>query len=165
MNSAFKSGRTTIQAVEIVKNELSGPIGEEFNRMYTDISFGLSLDKVFERFSIRVNSEDAKYIASSLTILNKTGGNITKVFSSIEKSFFNRRKIKNELDALTSSSNVMFKLLISLPIIIFGLLYILNPNYFNPLFTTTPGIIIIVLILIIFVAYIYIIKSLMKIRV
>jgi len=165
MNSAFKSGRTTMQAVEIVKNELSGPIGKEFEKMYIDITFGLELDVVFERFSKRIDSEDARYISASLTILNKTGGDIVKVFSSIEKSFFNRRKLQHELKTLTSSAEVMFKVLVSAPFLIFLLIYVLNPSYFTPLFTTQIGIVILILILIIFVLYVYFVKRIMRIKV
>ncbi len=165
MNSAFKSGRTTMQAIEIVKNELSGPIGEEFEKMYIDITFGLELDVVFERFSKRINSEDAKYISASLTILNKTGGDIVKVFSSIEKSFFNRRKLQHELKTLTASADVMFKVLVSAPFLIFLVIYVLNPSYFTPFFTTQIGLIILFLIILIFVLYVYFVKRIMRIKV
>ena len=165
MNSAFKSGRTTMQAIEIVKNELDGPIGEEFKKMYVDITFGLELDVVFERFAKRVNTEDARYITASLTIMNKTGGDIVKVFSSIEKAFFNRKKLQHELKTLTASSEIMFKVLVSAPFIIFILLFALNPTYFDPLLTTQIGHFIIGLILIIFVLYIYFVKRIMRIKV
>lgn len=165
MNSAFKSGRTTVQAIEIVKNELTGPIGDEFKKMYIDISFGLSLDVVFDRFSKRINTDDAKYITASLTVLNKTGGDIVKVFSSIERSFFTRRKLKNELKTLTSSSNLMFKFLIAVPFIIFLLIFVLNPTYFLPLYKTKPGIILSIIIIVIFSLYVYFVKRAMKIKV
>ena len=165
MNSAFKSGRTTMQAVEIVKNELAGPIGEEFEKMYIDITFGLELDVVFERFSKRIDSEDARYISASLTILNKTGGDIVKVFSSIEKSFFNRRKLQHELKTLTSSADIMFKVLVSAPFLIFLLIYVLNPSYFMPLFTTQIGLIVLFMIIVIFVLYVYFVKKIMRIKV
>lgn len=165
MNSAFKSGRTTMQAIEIVKNELDGPIGEEFQKMYVDISFGLELDVVFERFSKRIDSEDARYISASLTILNKTGGDIVKVFSSIEKSFFNRKKLQHELKTLTSSAEIMFKVLVSAPFIIFLIIFVLNPSYFTTLYTTQIGLIILFLIIIIFVLYVYFVKRIMRIKV
>ena len=97
--------------------------------------------------------------------MNKTGGDIVKVFSSIEKSFFNRRKLQNELKTLTASSEIMFKVLVSAPFIIFLLLFVLNPSYFNPLFTTEIGYIILALILIIFVLYVYFVKRIMRIKV
>ena len=165
MNNAFKSGRTTMQAIEIVKNELEGPIGEEFKKMYVDITFGLELDVAFERFAKRIDSDDARYITASLTIMNKTGGDIVKVFSSIEKSFFNRRKLQNELKTLTASSEIMFKVLVTAPFIIFILLFALNPSFFDPLFTTQIGFIILGLILIIFVLYVYFVKRVMRIKV
>ena len=165
MNNAFKSGRTTMQAIEIVKNELSGPVGEEFKKMYIDISFGLSLDVAFERFAKRINNDDINFITASLTILNKTGGDIVKVFSSIERSFFSRRKIKNELKTLTSSSNLMFKFLITVPFIIFLIIFFLNPTYFNPLFTTKVGLILFGIIILIFILYVYFVKKTMKIKV
>ena len=64
MNNAFRSGRSTIQAIEIVSKELTGPIKQEFKKMHLEISYGLSLDVVFERFSKRVDSEEVDYITS-----------------------------------------------------------------------------------------------------
>ena len=37
MSNAFKSGRSIMQAVEIVSQELDGPISEEFKKMYIDL--------------------------------------------------------------------------------------------------------------------------------
>lgn len=47
MNNAFRSGRSTMQAIEIVSKELKGPIAQEFKKMHLEISYGLSLDVVF----------------------------------------------------------------------------------------------------------------------
>ena len=162
MNSAFKSGRTVIQ-VAIVKDELDGPIKREFEKIYTDLSFGLSMDETFKRFSNRIDNADARYIASSLTVLNKTGGDIVKVFSSIEKSFFTRRKLKNELKSLTSQASLMFRALVIAPIIIFLIIFILSPGYFLPLINTTIGLIILGIIILLYIGYIFVVKSVMKI--
>ena len=94
MNNAFKAGKSTLQAVEIASLELPEPICDEFKKMYLDMKYGLSVDTVFERFAKRVNLEEAVYLSSSLTILNKTGGNIVEVFSSIERTLFDKKKIK-----------------------------------------------------------------------
>ena len=50
MNNSFKSGRNIMQAVEIVKNELEGPISDEFKKIYLDMTYGLSMEVVFDRF-------------------------------------------------------------------------------------------------------------------
>lgn len=164
MNNSFKSGRNIMQAIETVKNELEGPIALEFQKISLDISYGLSLDTVFNRFYNRVKVEDAKYIASSLTLLNKTGGNIVKVFSMIEKSFFDKKKLKNELESLTSSSRFVFKMLVTMPIIFVLVISILNPNYFKPLISSTLGLFILLFIVSLYVLYVIVIRKVLKVK-
>ena len=164
MNNAFRSGRSTMQAIEIVAHELKGPISQEFKKMHLEISYGLSLDVVFERFSKRVESEEVSYITSSLSILNKTGGNIIKVFSSIEKMLFNKRKLKQEMKSLTSSANMISKVLLFMPFVFIAVISLLNPTYFKPLFNTSLGNILLIVILIIYILYAFIVNKIMKVR-
>ncbi len=164
MNNSFKSGRNIIQAVATVKNELDGPIADEFKKIYLDITYGLSIDVIFNRFYERVKLEDAKYIASSLALLNKTGGNIVRVFSAIEKSFFNKKKLKQELNSLTAASVFVFRVLLFLPFVFAFIIFILNPTYFNPLFKSPFGIILLLIIAFLFILYIITIKKVLKVK-
>ena len=164
MNNAFKSGRNIMQAIETVKNELDGPIALEFEKISLDISYGLSLDTVFNRFYNRIQTEDAKYIASSLTLLNKTGGNIVKVFSMIEQSFFDRKKLNNELESLTASSVFVFRLLVFMPLVFVVLINVLNKDYFKPLISSPVGIILLIFMIILYVSYIVIIRKVLKVE-
>lgn len=165
MNNAFKSGMNIMQAVSIVEKELEGPIQEEFKKINLDIKYGLSLETVFERFYNRVRIEDVKYITSSLSLINKTGGNIIRVFGSIEKNFYDKKKINDEMNSLTSSSIFMFRLLTIMPIILCLVIFMLNPEFFLPLITENLGRIIILLILILYSLYILVIKRIMKVNV
>ncbi|MBE6148671.1 MAG: hypothetical protein E7167_04205 [Firmicutes bacterium] len=164
MNSAFKSGKNILQAIEIVKKELPSPIKDEFAIIHKDISYGLDLGVVFDRFYKRVKLEEAKYITSSLSLLSKTGGNIVTVFNMIEKNFYDRLKIKNELEALTSSSKFLYRMLISLPVIFILVIVTMNPTYFNPLISTKLGFVIDIIILVLYLIYIVIIKKMMKVE-
>lgn len=165
MNNSFKSGRNIMQAIETVKTELDGPIADEFKKIYLDITYGLSLDVVFNRFYERVKLEDAKYIASSLTLLNKTGGNIVRVFASIEKSVFNKKKLRNEMNSLTAASVFVFRVLVALPFVFSFVIYVLNPSYFAPLFTSGIGIFFLLLILVLFSLYVFIIRKVLKVKI
>lgn len=165
MNNSFKSGRNIMQAVEIVKDELDGPISDEFKKIYMDMNYGLSTEVVFNRFYERVKLEEAKYISSSLSLLNKTGGNIVKVFSAIEKSFFERKRLLNEMKSLTSASIFMVRLLVMLPLFLIALIYIMNPTYFAPFIQTPYGVLLLLFILILYILYILAIKKVLKVRI
>lgn len=165
MNNAFKSGKSTMQALEIASTDLPEPIRSEFYKMYQEMKYGLSIDNVFDRFSKRIELEEIKYISATLSILNKTGGNIIKVFDSIEKSLYDKKKLKEELKNLTASSNLVVKLLMVVPLFFVFIIYILNPTYFDPLFETKLGLVVLFLIVIMFLLYIWFLQKIMKVKV
>ena len=164
MNNAFKSGRSITQAIELVTKELDGPIAEEFKKMHLEISFGLSIDVVFKRFSERIELEEVTYLTASLSILNKTGGNIIKVFDSIEKTLFNKKKLKLELLSLTGSSKIIVYMLIAIPILFVVFISMISPSYFVPLISTPIGWMITGVIIVIYILYIICVQKIMKVR-
>ena len=163
MNNAFKSGKSTLQALKIASLELPEPISDEFKKMYLDMKYGLSVDTVFDRFAKRVNLEEATFLSSSLTILNKTGGNIVLVFSSIERTLFDKKKLNEELKNISAGPNMIIKVLFIIPIIFTLIIYILNPEYFNPLFKSTLGYMIVGIIVVMFIIYVLLLKRITKI--
>lgn len=165
MNNAFKSGSNITQAVGIVKDELDGPISDEFKKIYIDINYGLSLDVVFQRFYDRVKIEEAKYITSSLVLLNKTGGNIVNVFTLIEKTFFDKKKLKNELNSLTASSVFIFRLLLGMPFFLFIIIFMVNPTYFAPFLKSTVGVLVLLILIILYILYIVVVNKLLKVKI
>ena len=145
MNNAFKSGKSIIQAIEVVKEELDGPLSIEFSKIENDLLHGLSLNDAFERFEKRVNLKELDYITTSLLILNQTGGNIASVFKSI-----------------VASSKLVFQMLIILPIFLWGIIGLWNPTYFTIFFESTIGILLFIVIISIYILYVVIIKNIMK---
>ncbi len=163
MNNSFKSGHSIMQAIKLVSTELDSPLGLEFKKMYVDLTYGLSLDIVFKRFESRVKLENVKYITTSLTILNETGGDIVKVFDGVEKTFFYNKKLDDELENLTAASKMLYYVLLFIPIVFVLFIYLLDSTYFTPLFTSTIGYIIIGIIIILYISYIMVIKRIMKV--
>ena len=164
MNNSFRVGYSIMQTIDITENELSGNLKDEFTKMSKDLHYGLDIETVFKRFSNRVKMSIATYMATSLTILNKTGGNIIKVFSSMERTIFDNRKLEEELKNLSAPAKFLYRVLVLVPIIFILLIYILDPTYFNPLFSHPLGIIIILLILVIYIAYIIVVKRIIKLK-
>ena len=164
MNNAFKSGSSTIQAVYIASRQLPYPINYEFKKIYKDMKYGLDASVVFDRFAKRVNIEEARYLSSSLTILNKTGGNIVTVFNSIEKTLMDKKKLEDELKNLTAASNLVVKILLFVPFIFVLIIYLLNPNYFDSLFNSVFGYMIIFICIIMLIIYVFLLEKIMKVE-
>ena len=163
MNNAFKSGRSITQAIDTVSHELKGVIGDEFEKMSLELLYGLGIDTVFKRFAKRIDLEEASYLTASLTILNKTGGDIIKVFDSIERSMFDKRKLRLELSSLTSGSKIVVAVLLGMPFFFALVINIINPEYFVPFFTTSIGIILLIFMIIYYIIFVVVVRKIMKV--
>ena len=128
------------------------------------MKYGLSIDTVFDRFSKRVAIEEAEYLSSSLTILNRTGGNIVAVFDSIEKTLFDKKKLKEELKNSTTVSKLVVKILLVVPIFFVLIIYLLNPDYFSPFFESTLGYLMLGFILLMFIVYAYLLGKIVRVE-
>ena len=164
MNHSFASGKSIMQVVEIVSQELEGPVALEFAKIHQDMLHGLSFQTAFERFSERVKLEEVNYITTALTMLNKTGGDVVTVFSFIEKNLYRRRSLELEWKSTVASSRLVFQLLVFLPLFLLIGISIWNPNYFATFFSSTLGLLLFIVILCIYILYIVVIKSIMKIE-
>ena len=163
MNGAFKSGKNIYQAVQIIKNELPNPIKEEFEIIAKDLDYGLDVNIIFARFYERVKVDEAKYITSSLSLLNKTGGSVVSVFNMIEKRFYNRLKIRDELKSLTSTSRLLKNFLCFIPFIFILFIMIFDHNYFDPFFNSIVGLFVLGIMITLYVVYIIAIRKIMKV--
>ncbi len=163
MNNSFKSGHSIMQAIKLVSMELDSPLGLEFKKMYVDLTYGLEFDVVFSRFENRVNMDEVKYITTSLSILNETGGDIVKVFESVEKNFFNNKKLEDELKNLTAASKLLYMILLFIPVLFVVVIYLLDNTYFIPLLTNIFGYLILFTCLTLYILYIVIVRNLMKV--
>ncbi len=165
MNSAFKAGKSISQAIEIVGTELKGNVSEEFKKMSLELNCGLSIETIFKRLSERVNLDEVNYLSSSLIVLNRTGGNIVKIFDSIEKNLYNKKKLRQEFKTLTSASKFLIYVLFVVPLVFVLVINVLSPGYFNVLFDNIIGLAILFIMLFIYLVYMYTVYKIMRVKV
>ena len=104
-------------------------------------------------------------MSSSLKILNKTGGNIVEVFSSIERTLFDKKKLNEALKTISASPSMIVQLLLFVPVVFVVMIYLLDPKYFDPLFNSVLGYMIIGIIVILFIIYAFLLRRILKIEV
>lgn len=164
MNHSFQSGKSLIQAITTVSNEMDTPLGHQFKKVKMDLDFGLDLENAFNRLYKRVPLDDIRYLTTSLVVFNQTGGNIVTIFKLIEKNFYTRKELEHELNATTASARLIYRLLTIMPLFLIIIITVFSPSYFTVLFKNVLGLLIILLIVILYLGYIVIIKRLMKIE-
>ena len=114
------------------------------------------------------------YLRPGIEILEKAGG--LHKFNGWDRpiltdsggfqvfSLSGNRKLKEELKNSTTVSNLLLKILLFVPIVFVAIIYLLNPNYFDPFFESTTGYILVSIVLIIFIVYAYLLQKIVKVE-
>lgn len=136
---ALKAGYSFMQAVDITAQETSPPISNEFKRVLAETRLGLPLEEALAHMAVRVHSTSFDWTVMAVNIQREVGGNLAEVLEILADTIRQRDAVLRQIKVLTSEGRLSAFIMIALPIVISGLLYIVNPNYILPLVQTTAG--------------------------
>ncbi len=161
INSALASGFTIYQSINMVSKEFKGAIGLEFAKVSEDLAYGLSLEKAFARFYERIKIPELKYIWTTLSLLNKEGGDGRQIFNIIEKNFLDEQNMMEEAKVVISPLKVLTKIVMLIPLFVIIGLLIWKRNYFAILKDMKIGPFVLITIILLYVLYYLVIRKLL----
>lgn len=139
MSNSLKSGLNLQQALAVLVKEMPKPLSQEFALVLSQKKLGLSIDQALEKMLERLPSNDLSIAIHSILILRETGGDLSETFDIIAHTIRERRKVDGKIEGLTAQGKMQGIILFSMPFAFGAFLYITNPQYIQPLFTTTLG--------------------------
>jgi tight adherence protein B len=134
---SMRAGYGLLQAVDYVAHELPPPAGIEFAQVVRDVKLGSTLMDALDDLAERVGSDDLTLIVTAILIHHETGGNLAEILETVSETIRERVRIKGELWTLTAQQRLSGYALAALPIIMFFVLMLINPEYESHLFA--PG--------------------------
>ena len=137
--NALRTGYSFMQAVDMVAREMPKPVGEEFARVLKELNLGVTTEDSLNNMAKRVNSEDLDLVITAVLIQRQVGGNLAVVLDSIASTIRERIKIKGHIKTLTAQGKISGIIVGLLPIVIGGVIYLINPEYIRVLFIHPMG--------------------------
>ena len=125
-----KSGYPFIVALALVAREMSDPIGTEFGMTSDEISFGSEMGAALDNLYHRVGHVDLLYLIMALKIQHQTGGNLAEILSRLARLLRERAILRLKVRAITSEGRLSAIFLTMMPFVLFGIITLLNPDYF-----------------------------------
>ncbi len=163
MSNSLKAGYSFFQAVDMVVEEMSGPIAEEFGILQKEVGLGLNTEKALENMVARIKSEDLELMVTAVMIQRQVGGNLAEVLDKITETIRDRVKIKGELKAITAQGRVSGLVISILPLILCLIIYMINPSQMSLLFTRPLGLLMVALAAVMEVTGIILIRRIVRI--
>lgn len=137
--SVLRAGGTLLQAVDSIAEEMPAPMGDEFKRIQQQMRLQVPAHEAMAEAQERVGVREFAAVVVASRITAEVGGNLAHIFDQIAKAIVDAQTANRTIKAFTTEGRMSANLIAALPFVVLGLLHILSPGYFEPLFTTWSG--------------------------
>ncbi|NMC52087.1 MAG: secretion system protein [Chloroflexi bacterium] len=134
MVNGLRAGYSTAQAMEAISRELPPPISDEFRRVVQEMQLGVPTERALDNLLRRIPSDDLDLVITAINVQREVGGNLAEILDTISHTIRERVRIKGEIRVLTSQVMYSGRFLSILPLIVMGVLYLLNREYMMEFF-------------------------------
>ena len=126
---ALRAGHSLPAAFSIVAEQAPAPARQEFAELFQKQRFGLPLREALMEMLERVPSQDLRVLVVAVLVQRETGGNLTVVLDRTSSVIRERFKLQGEILVHTAQGRLTGWILCALPVVLFVVLHIVNPNY------------------------------------
>ena len=136
---ALRAGHPLLGAFQLISEEIDEPLKDIFLRICQEQMLGLDLKESIQKVAQSSYNSELKFFATAVAIQLQSGGNLADLMDSLASVIRSRMKLNRRVRVMTAQTQFSKRLLIALPVVMFFLLDISNPQYMEPLYTTMTG--------------------------
>jgi tight adherence protein B len=136
---ALRAGHPLLGAFQLISEEIDEPLKDIFLRICQEQMLGLDLKESIQKVAQSSYNSELKFFATAVAIQLQSGGNLADLMDSLASVIRSRIKLNRRVRVMTAATQFSKRLLIALPVVMFFLLDISNPQYMEPLYTTMTG--------------------------
>jgi tight adherence protein B len=134
MVRGLRSGLPITETLGIVAQEILGPVGIEFRMVSDKMKIGRTMEAALQDTADRLGTAEFHFFVITLAIQRETGGNLAETLSNLADVLRKRAQMKLKIRAMSSESKASAYIVGSLPFVVFGLVYMINPAYMGRFF-------------------------------
>lgn len=139
MSSSFRGGLSLIQAMEAVVDEMPDPINQEFSTVLGENKMGVSLDEALNHLYNRMPSAALQQLITAILLARETGGNLPVILQRIVDVVREQKRVQGQIDTLTLQGKIQGVVMSLLPVAFCITIYSSNPTFFDHMFASSLG--------------------------
>jgi tight adherence protein B len=130
----LRSGLPVTETLQIVSQEVPGPVGFEFKQIIDRIKVGKTMEDALQDTGDKLGIPEFNFFTITLAIQRETGGNLAETLSNLANVLRMRAQMKLKIRAMSSESKASAYIVGSLPFLVFGAIMFINPEYMSQFF-------------------------------
>src|SRR5204863_7577793 len=133
VSGALRGGYGLEYGLDMVARDMVGPCAEEFGQILQELNLGGDLDEALTRMLDRVNSEDARLLATAVAVQRRTGGNLIEVLGQMSTTLRERERVRRDVRVITTAPRVSGYVVALLPVLTVAAMYFTSRYYIDAL--------------------------------
>ena len=139
LGRALRAGHAFTTGVEMVGKEMPDPIGPEFQILYDQQNYGMPLPDALKLFAERIPVLDARFFVTAVLIQRESGGNLSEVLDNLAGVMRERFRVKRQIRVISAHGRLTGWILVCLPPALAMVLFSINPETRQLMFTDPLG--------------------------
>ena len=143
MVRSLDAGHPLPRSLVLVANEMPDPLGSEFGILSDELTYGIELEDGMVNMIHRVGAEELKLLTISMSVQRGTGGGLSEILENLSKVVRDRTMMKAKIKAISAEGRIAALIMAVFPFILYVMISSLAPNYFDALWESGYGSIVI----------------------
>jgi tight adherence protein B len=136
---SLRAGFSLLQGLDAVVEQVSDPIQRELRRALAAARLGAPLEDALAEAADRVGSQDFAWTVMAIRIQREVGGNLAQILDTVWDTMIQRQRLRREVRTLTAEGRMSAIILVALPVVLGGFIYLVNRPYIHQLFASLGG--------------------------
>lgn len=136
---SLKAGYSFVQAMKTVAEESESPVKDEVTVFLKEMNYGITMEDALNNIKSRMPSNDLDLVIQAILIQRQVGGNLSIILEVIIKTIRERNEIDRQVRSLTAQGKLSGKVVGLLPVFIFIVISLVNPEYMAPFTSNILG--------------------------
>lgn len=142
LSGSLQSGASMNMALENVVEQSPAPLSQEFGLLIKNIRLGVTLEDALLKLEKRVPLPSFIMASSAIRISREVGGNLVETINSMAAMLRRKRTMEGKIDSLTAQGRAQGTFMALLPVLLAGILSVIEPEAMSQLYTTRNGLIV-----------------------
>ncbi|HSU69306.1 MAG TPA: type II secretion system F family protein [Tepidisphaeraceae bacterium] len=139
LSRVLRSGQSLSTGLQMIGEELPQPLSGEFRRCYDQHSLGQSIEDALRGMAQRLGSTDFSFFATAVIIQRQSGGDLAEVLRNISDMVRKRLRLSQSVKAKTAEGRLTGYVMVTFPVIMFAITYMIDPVRGDVLLKTSTG--------------------------
>ncbi len=136
---ALMAGHPFGSTLKLVSDDMDDPVAHEFNLTFSDINYGNDVRRAMLGLLSRMPSVTVMALVTSVLVQKETGGNLAEILDQIAKVIRGRFRFQRRVRTLSAEGRMSAWVLAMVPLLLFAVMSITNPEYLPMMFEDPLG--------------------------